>query len=191
MEAIYITMVAYVVVFFGTIILLNFLTKGFLFTHLRVWISRGKLILVQVRSPLQNYWITGKIAGTSLYVRDREAVKEKTEKTLILSENVVTRVFGVNCVYYDEATNELLRPDLSNVAGFDAIKITNLITRALMKPQNEQDEMFRKIVFIALGILVLGLFLIYFKLTGIEKAIAGLSSGGVINGFIGFQNWKK
>ena len=179
---------SYFVVFLATFLVFNFFTKGILWTWLRVLLSRGRSILVQVRGPIKNYWITGKLAGDKVIVKDYESKAERGKKTLILGEGVVYRTFGVSCVYYDEATNELIKPDLSNVAGFDLLKFDNLNTRALMRPQNEEDKRFRMIVYVGLAVLVIIGGLIYFRLDEVAKLItAPAVTGGVLNGFIGFR----
>jgi len=179
---------SYLAIFIATIFLLNFFTKGFIWTWLRVLLSRGKLILVQVRNPIQNYWITGKLESDRVVVRDNESKAEKGKKSLMLQENVVYRSFGVNVVYYDEATNELLKPNLENVAGADLLKIDSLMTRCLFKPQSEEDKVFRRNVYIALVVIIIGVALIYFKVGEIAKLVATPAVvGGVLNGFVGFR----
>jgi len=184
----YIIVGSYLAVFIATIFILNFLTRGFLWTWLRTLLSRGKLILVQVRNPIQNYWITGKIESDRVVVRDNEAKAEKGKKSLMLQENIVYRSFGVNIVYYDEATNELLKPNLENVSGADLIKIDSLMTRCLFKPQSEEDKRFRMFVYILLGVCIIIGLLVYFKVDEIAKLVASPAvAGGVVNGFIGFR----
>jgi hypothetical protein len=179
---------SYFAVFIAVIFLLNFLTRGFIWIWLRVLLSRGKLILVQVRNPIQNYWITGRLEADRVIVKDREAKSAKAKKNLMLQEGVVYRSFGVNVVYYDEATNELLKPNLENVAGADLLKTDSLMTRCLYKPQSEEDKKFRMLVYIGLGVCIVIGVLIYFKVDELAKLLGTPAiAGGVLNGFIGFR----
>lgn len=183
----------YVVVFVGTIFLLNFLSRGFLLAWLRVLISRGKLILVQVRNPISNYFITGKLAGGEVIVRDFESKEKSSKKNLLLRDDCVFRSFGVPCIYYDESTNEIFNVKLENYAGHDLIRWDNNMVTALMRPENQDLKKFQMIVYIGLAVVVVGLALVYFQTTNIIELLQTSEgvAGGVLSGFVGFRIRKR
>lgn len=163
--------------------LLQWLSNGFFLKFLRVKASRGQLVMVNVRSKLQHYFVHGKIEGDFLVFHDREskANKQKEPKRARIPDNrtVFYRAFGVNVINVDEATNNVIAPDMGVVPGFDAIKYSSLYTRALYKPSLAEDDVTKKLVIgvlIVTILLVLGLILIYTKLGSLNEAFLGVKS---------------
>ena len=196
MNDILIQIVAYWGFFFAGLFLLIFLTRGFLLKWLLVLISRGKKILVQVQDPIQDYFITGKIVGGSLFLKDRESKRDssKSEKQIDFDRSCVYRAYGINCVLFNDEKNILLKSDLTATRGFDALKINNLLIRALSRPDSTADDRKKVItMFAAIAAAVLGL-IIYYKLIGIEEMLrtftSNPSAGVIPSAFAIFQNRK-
>lgn len=163
--------------------LLQFLSNGFFLKFLKVKISRGRLVMVNVRSKLQHYFIHGNIEGDFLVYNDREsqANKQKEPKRLAIPKDktVFYRAFGVNVINVDEALNCIIAPDMKGVTGYDAIKFSSLYTRALFKPSLAEDVATKKIiigVLILCLLLLIGIVLLYVKIGSINDAILSLRS---------------
>lgn len=192
-----IQMVSYFAFFFAGVLLMIFLTRGFLITWFSVLISRGKKILIQVQDPIQDYFITGKIISGDLIFKDRASKKDsaKAEKRIKLEINCIYRAYGVNCVKFNDEKDCLLSPALEGVSGFDSLKVNNLLIRALSRPETSADDIKRTITMIAsIGALLIGC-VVFYKLVGLEKLITKFienpSAGVVPLGFAYIQNKRK
>ena len=177
---------SYVAVLALSFLGINVLTLGFLSRFLKVRASMGRLVLVKVLSNTDRYYKVGKVSEGFLVYKAR-GVKE--EKRLAVPEGCIYRSMGVWCVDVDEETNELVvvRERLS---GFDAEKYEQLYLRALYKPSLMNRN--EKIVFIMLGVLILGIIVLFFFVKGIDdrtlviaeqlkSLVAVGSSTGVVN----------
>lgn len=175
-------LLSYVLVLVIGFVLIQWLSGGFFTKFLKVKASRGKLVLVNVRSKLIHYFVAGKIEGEFLVYQDREsrANKQKEPKRLAIKENnVFYRAYGVSCINVDESTNNIIAPNMSVVPGFDSLKFSNLLTRALFKPSLDEDDTTKKIVIgilIVCILLILGLIVVYVKIGTIESLIASLNT---------------
>jgi len=180
MDAIIIQIVGYSVVFFGTFLLFNLLTRGFLLKWLRALMGRGKYLLLQVKSPIQDYWIVAPIFGDTIKIIDREAKGEKSHKFCGIPENCIFKVFGVSCGWFNEKNQEMINIKGEGVSTYDPIKVASFIERALMKPDNPEDQKRWVIQLFIYGALALGLVLVYMKLGRIEELLDAVPIGGVI-----------
>ena len=164
-------------------IVVNFLSNGFLGTFLRVKASRGKFVLVRIRSALTDFFKTGEIIDNNLIYKGRD----KEVKTLALPEDkpVIFRSMNVNAIDVDEAKNAIIAVDWSAITGFDAVKFDNLLTRALMQPE-QQDKLLKIILILILviaGIAIASAFFSYNTLSIVESlnvTTANVISGGNI-----------
>jgi len=152
-----ITIMGYVVVFIISFVLFDFLLSGFLRTFLRVKASRGRLVMIQVRSTTRDYFNAGKIEEGFL-VYTIGGWRDKTTKRLSVSPNNVFRALGVNWVQVDEEKNAVVNIDFSTIRGFDAAKWDNLLKRALYRPSIlDQREKIIMILIIAVVFGIIGL----------------------------------
>jgi len=197
MNDLIIQIIAYWGFFFAGLVLLIFLTRGFLLQWLKVITSMGKKILIQVQDPIQDYFITGKIQGGFLLLKDRESKGENgsdMNKQIKFSSDLIFRAYGVNCVKFNDQKNAFLKTDMTGVMGWDAIAMDNLLQRALTRPESTADNRNKIITMIACIVSVLIGLLIYFKLTGIEKSInifmSNPTTGVIPSAFAIFRNRK-
>lgn len=180
MDPIFIQVISYAFVFFGTFLLFNLLTRGFLLKWLRALMGRGKYLLLQVKSPIQDYWIVAPIFGDTVKIKDREAKQEKSHKFCAIPENCIFKVFGVSCGYFNEKNQELINIKGEGVSTYDPIKVASFIERALMKPDNPEEQKRWIIQLLIYGGLALGIGMVYMKLGKIEELIKLIPVGGVI-----------
>jgi len=146
-------LIVFIVTLFCTYMLLNFWTRGFMNSFMRVRGMRDKGQLVMVNSLSDVYFRSGKLDGEWLVYKDRN----KNNKRLLVSGCVPRRIFGFPVWETDEEKNavatgkingflgrtkevtssqpNLLVRSFETVAGFDAIKYDNFLKRALMAPQ--------------------------------------------------------
>lgn len=178
MQDIFMYMISYAIVIVGGFIFFNWLSNGYLIKLISVKSSRGKKILIHIKSKLQYYIVIGKLEGDFIVYIDREARanKQKTPKRVVIDSQGFYRDLGVWNVNIDEASNNIFKPTGETIPGFDAIKYANLYERALLKPTPEmKDKIF---IIIILIIVIISLFLciaLFVKVQQLDIAIKGLS----------------
>ena len=125
------------------------LLKGFFMKYVKVRLSFGKFILVKIRSPLRDYYGVGWVEDSFLVYKRR-----KNNIRILITDKIFYRSLGVTWVDVDEEINAACTVDYTGVAGYDAEKYDDLLTRALMKPSIKSN--FEKIVVaILVGTLIL------------------------------------
>ena len=171
-------MISYSVVLIGGFVLVNWLSNGFLLILMRVKATRGRKVLIIVKSKLQNYFVIGKVVEGFLIFRDNACKLDdrKTEKRIAIPNGTVFRMFSVNCVWFDEEINCILRPNLKGVTGFDAIKWNNLLIRALKRPTIEDSKIILIIILILLIIVVLGMIAIFMRVSQLQALIVSMQT---------------
>ena len=167
--------------------LIQWLSNGFFTKFLRVKASRGKLVLVNVRSKLLHYFVSGKVEGSFLVYDDREskANKQKEKKRIVLPDGAFYRAIGVSCVNVDEEKNSVIMPGGEGVVGYDAIKFSNLYTRALFKPSVSPEDKTKLLIIVVLILcllLALGLVMVFTKVNAVGEAVALLNQVGGVTG---------
>jgi len=180
MNDIYYFIISYALIILFGFGLIQFLSNGFLSVFLKAKASRGRKILINVRSKTTHYFVTGLIEGDFLVFDDRESKrnKQKTPKRLAIpsDKNIFYRAFGVTTCNVDEGDNKFILPEGSSVSGFDAIKHSNLYTRALTKPAEIDGDLVKKLL-IAIGILcLLGFGFLYFKMETLNTTINAINT---------------
>lgn len=156
-----------VIVSYIIVMLLMHLGNAFLFRGLftSMWsvkTSAGKKLLVNVRGVRRNYFRSGKIFDGALHFKD-----ENKEKKIITfptdNKEYVYRFGTMDCINWDEKTNNLITPDMEGVSSFDASKYDSLYERCLYRPQvfdGKEKIILITLVFIGLIVIVEG-FLLY------------------------------
>jgi hypothetical protein len=171
-------LISYSAVLIGGFIFVNWLSNGFLLILMRVKSTRGTKVLVIVKSKLQNYFIIGKVVEGFLIFRDNACKLDgrKTEKRIAIPNGSVFRMFSVNCIWFDEEINCILRPDLKGVTGFDAIKWNNILIRALKRPSIEDPKLLLIIILVICILLLFGLIAIYARVNQLQSLIMSLKT---------------
>jgi hypothetical protein len=148
--------------------LVNFLSGGFLIKFLKVRASRGKLIMIRVKSTPDSYYKTGQITERTLRYTARG---QKETKPIIIPKDItpIYRSMNVWCIDVDEETNAIIMPDGKTVDTYDAEKYEQLIMRALYKPAlMDKNE---KIMLLMIGACILGLVIVFFYVKQIDGNI--------------------
>lgn len=156
----------YLIVIFLTILIFNFLTKGYLFTYIRVKASRGNKVLVRILSFTGYYYRAGSIDQSVLTFKN----KQKNEDSYKIAKEDIFQEMLVNCVCVDETTKKVLKIDGNSEEGHDTEKFSSLLQRALYKPsfKDNPKEMF--MLFLLVGIAGGIVFIIYLLMTAKETA---------------------
>ena len=149
---------------------INFMSNGFLNKFIAVKISRGRKTLVEVHEVGGVYYKAGIISDGRLIYKNNK----KEQKTLIVTNDCIQYRMGLKCVATDGVKNSIIKFDFTATEGFDAVKIDNLIVRALTSPQL-QDKVL-KIILILLVVAMLLLFADVFIGVKTQKAVQGLYS---------------
>src|SRR6056297_2377100 len=141
--------------FFG----LNFIMGGLLGPFLKVKMSRGRKILVRVRNPVQDYFRAGEINENFLMFKDRS----KNNRRIPMKTGCVYRAATVYWIDADDEKNSLFKRETSeSVSGFDAVKIDNLLVRALTSPRSADQKMIRLIFIFVLIAAAASVFAVWF-----------------------------
>jgi len=179
----------YSVVMFLTIFLMAALLRGFLWPYFRVRTSFGKYILVKIRTPLRDYFKVGWVnEGFLIYKHKKDEVKMLS----IPQERCFYKCMNVNWIDVDEALNSICVQSYNHVTGYDAVKYSDLLKRALMKPAVGDNK--EKIILMLLIVLVvIGVFCGYMlfmqgkvlsvmhqQIPKILEGMKGLVTGGVV-----------
>lgn len=170
--------ISYAAILVGGFVLVNWLSNGFLLVLMRVKATRGRKVLIIVKSKLQNYFVIGKVVEGFLIFRDNACKLEGREsfKRITVPNGAVFRMFMVNCVWFDEERNCILRPDLKGVTGFDAIKWNNILIRALKKPKIEDNKILMIIILIVVILVFFGVIAIFVKVNQLQQLIQSINT---------------
>jgi len=146
-------LIVFIVTLLCTYMLLNFWTRGFMNSFMRVRGMRDKGQLVMVNSLSDVYFRSGKLDGEWLLYKDRN----KNNKRLRVSGCVPRRIFGFPVWEVDEEKNAVMTGKIKSffgktkevttsepnllvrsfevVSGHDAVKTDNFFKRILMAPK--------------------------------------------------------
>jgi hypothetical protein len=130
--------ISYIIVLLVGFLLIQFLSNGFFTTFLKVKASRGKKVLIKVNTISDTYYTSGFINEGFLKYKKRRTKDFALIK--IPNKDCIYRAIGVNCIDIDDENNAVLKSDLTAVSGFDAVKMDNLLVRALMKPKLKSKQ---------------------------------------------------
>ena len=139
----------YFFVFVTGVLILNFLTKGFIFTYLRVKGSRGKNILIKALSNTNEwFYVVGKpFEGFIKFKLNGVSHTSRIEKSLVSNE------MGVKTSIWDEETDQFVNFNFAPSDPNTTAEVDGLLARSLKKPV--LDDMSQKIMLIAVVINVL------------------------------------
>lgn len=158
---------------FGALVM-NVATGGLPLKVLSVRASLGKKVLIYVHSITGVYHKVGTFSGTELIWRARGDKRSERRRIDIKDGSPIFRSFGVQSVSVEESTNAFLTARLDGVTGHDAIKVDNLIKRALMAPKIEDKK--EIIIIILLIIILLGLLYTGYKAQAAVQLLQAMSS---------------
>jgi predicted unusual protein kinase regulating ubiquinone biosynthesis (AarF/ABC1/UbiB family) len=153
------------------IFIIVYYQAGYFGAYLKVKASRGKKILVKVKSMTSHYYRVGKIAEGFLHFKD----KEKQKHVIAMQEGAIYRICDVNCIDVDEETNTIFSQlQKKEVSGFDAVRFDGLITRALQRPMLQNPNL---VLILIIGILVvcLGLGFMLYQNYKLQKTAVDIS----------------
>lgn len=156
------------------VFVIAWLQGGFFIPFFRVKGSRGKLILIRVRTVNRDYWRAGRIADGFLIYKSLN--KEQKRIKLDEEKDPTYGCFSVRCVDVDDEKSCIFQRDGSGISMHDAAKVDSLITRALMRPTlGDQKIVILIILVILIALLVLlSMALNYSMLSKIQTSITAL-----------------
>ena len=166
------------------VLILSLPQRGFIWKFIRVRLSFGKLLMVKIRAINRDHFKVGHIVERWLIFKFD---KNSQKRIAIDDSSPFYRCLGCTWVDIDEGKNAVVQPDYSVVSGFDAVKYSDLLKRALYKPQINDDIMNFRIIMIMVGVGILAtgvvIFIVYnmYNQIGIlQQAVAGLQKGTVV-----------
>jgi hypothetical protein len=149
--------------YYGVVLILgvfvvSFFLKGFFWKYVKVRLSFGRKVLVKIRSQLTDYYAIGRIEDSFLVYENpnkkSESQSDEIRVSLPPQKNCFYRSLAINCIDIDEETFGICTVNYGAVTGFDAVKYSDLLTRALMRPaENTKVE---KIILLLLAIILVG-----------------------------------
>ena len=166
------------VVCFGLIYwVFNFLTKSFFHNYIKVFASRGRLILVEAVDVTDTYYKAGKIdSKRNLIIKDRYGKIHIFNK---IDNSFILRRLGVNSINVNLVNGSIIKKDFSNASTYDLTMTDDLVNRALMLPKliKNNKEM---IMWLLLAIIIVGVGVVIYLL--LSQNPATLSCPVVSNG---------
>lgn len=122
--------------------------RNFMMNWFKVRRSRGSKILVEIESPIQDYFATGSFDNGYLRYLARKRSDNPSPNRMISVDDinaVVYSKFGVKCIRVDDAKN-IVRPRRSDkdssIPGYNAEKMDEAIQTALLKPNPNAKGLF-------------------------------------------------
>jgi len=158
MHPIFIQAGYYAIVLFLGFFIVAFIQRGFFLKFLRVKISFGRLIMVKVKSVNRDHYSVGRVEDNFLLFK----LYKDWRRLTIPGAFVFYRSLGVSWVDIDEERNALCCPDYSTLPGYDAVKFSDLLKRALQKPAITDNK--DKLVFAGLLLIIILIAFMFFFL---------------------------
>ena len=151
MNEMFLQMIYYIMMSIVTLVLIGFLQMGFFWKYLKVKMSMGKLVLVKIREVNRDDYAVGQIEEGDLIYK----LKKDNPKRINIPTNQVFfyKTLGITMIDVDSQKNAICSVDYEAVVGFDAVKQSDLLKRALYKPQIDNQK--EKIIMIILVILII------------------------------------
>lgn len=163
---------AYAAVIGVTIFIFGMLQRGYFFKYFTVRTSFGRKFMVKIRSPLTDYFEVGHFdQGFIVFKHNKQELRLS-----IRDGSGFYKCQAVNWIDIDEESGAICTVDYKPITGFDPVKFSDLLTRALMKPaieSNKEKIMFLAMIGIGIGVLVaIGLgYMNYMKLNEVLLTI--------------------
>lgn len=156
----FLQVIAYAIIIFGIVFLMNFLTKGFVLKYLKVKASRGTKQLIRLHRTTGIQYFVGKTEDGEVSFN----TNRKTKKHYKVSKYNVHREMGVDVFEIDEEMSTVKTQNWRVSNGHNTDHFDGLLVRALEKPNlvDKTKEMILFIMNIAQCImLAAALFLLY------------------------------
>jgi hypothetical protein len=178
MNDIILFMLSYAIIIFGTLGLLNFLSKGFLLTYLRVKASRFSKVMARIKTAVDVYYKVASVEDDVL-IYPKRGKKEKGYSDL--PADGVRLEMGINIADVEEATGNILTKSFETYPGHNTEKFDGILTRALQKPAlDRKKDTITLILQIATLAAVLYCLFMVFNLQNALNSIPAAAAPGVI-----------
>lgn len=159
--------------------LLAWMMSGLLGPYIRVKTSRGKYVLVKIKTITQDYYRHGKLDKGFLVFKDM--MKDERRIRVPSSMKAIYRSMGVNIIDVDDEKNAVNTIDYSAVMGFDAAKYNDLYLRALYKPSlfDKKEKILLALVVVIAIVVAIEAFLL-FDLSSKIAALGQISAPTIV-----------
>lgn len=169
---------SYAAVLIAALFLMNWLTKGFMWTYIRARARPMNKMIVEVRSQLGKYYALGRPVGDKSFTYK---AKSGEDKTINYPKNSIYTLMGVNSIEVEDETNSVVNRDMKGVEGFDAIETDALVKRAYLLGGLSDRKLIMICLFgfaiIIIGLLILGYQIFTMKdfLLALEESIKNIN----------------
>lgn len=166
-------MIAYGGLITLTFVVMNFLTKGFLLTYLRVKASQGRKVLTRIHSATDVYYKVGKWEDSFFKFKNRG----KEQKSIDISEPVFKKLIhytmGVGLVEVDETGNKFITVDFEAVKfAVDSGRLNTTLIRIKNRPVPKSKQ--EQIILLLLIVIAIAVGFAIFRLISLQEAITAL-----------------
>lgn len=158
---------------FIILIFVSVILRGFFWKYLKVRTSFGKKIMVKVTSAIRDDFEVGCVEDGFLVFKRRKNV---LRLNVPRDRAVFYRCLAVLWVDVDDEKNSVKTLDNNHVSGFDAVKHSDLHTRALLRPA-PSDDIRKKLMIIggiAAVIMLVALLFMTYKNTATLESIKAM-----------------
>jgi len=166
--------------------------RGFFINYFKVRTSFGRLVLVKIRTPLRDYFARGWVEEGFLVYKIKTGFREYDTIRLNIKpgSKPFYKCMSVAWVDVDDEKHAIAETNYNAVTGFDAIKHSQLLTRALQRPTIASgQEKLMMILIVVVGLIALGsLYMAYMSYANVQalnvalpelfRNLAGTVTGG-------------
>jgi hypothetical protein len=176
MKDILIQIGSYLFVFIMAMMIINFLTKGYVFKYIQVKAGRGKKVLIRLESPTGIYYQAGHFKDKNLVYKYMDGSKGTLTQDL---KKCIYYEMGVPCIDLDEKTGKVIdKVNKTEVSGCDPQKTDQDIARAYERPTviDKKENLMLLLQIIIIIVLAIGAFM----LKNLADKVANLNVIGVV-----------
>lgn len=153
-------MASYMAVILIAFVGIGFWFRGLYLSFIRVKMSAGRKLLVNIRMPTHNYFRIGEIIeGNFLRFKDYGSKMKLINLENEAGDNPIYRMGTVSAVNVDGVKGLIMTPELKGMNTYDPEKIDSLYTRCLYKPpvfDNTQKILLILLILILVGLIGIG-----------------------------------
>jgi hypothetical protein len=176
MNPLFITVSAYLLIFFMTILMANTLTKGFLLMYLRVKFNSQKMLILRVHDDGDPYFAVAKFQD------GRWRYKQKGSKNysciVLDGKSKFQKLLGVNYLETRAIDGAIFEPFGPIHSGLDPERTDNLMVRIAMLSKLKNTQLLIIMILVVVAIAIAG-FAAY-KITSVEKIVLAIQAAQAI-----------
>jgi hypothetical protein len=176
MNPLFITVSAYLLIFFMTILVANTLTRGFFFLYLKVKFNSQKNALFRVHCDADPYFAVAKFKEGRWQYKQKGS--KNTSSTILDGSVRFQKFLGINYLEIREVDGAIYQPYGQPINGLDPERTDNLMVRIAMLSKLKNTQLLIIMILVIVAIAIAG-FAAY-KITSVEKIVLAIQAAQAI-----------